>query len=690
MVVHQPTSDAFNLMDHVIFLRQGRAMYQGPGKNLANALAKTDFAIPDNYNPADWMMQVAFENTEEQLEKSGLFALTEEEETATQRPSKQFRRLSVFDTLEKNERADYWTEYRMLVIRELRKIFLNSRITSVRLGVILFGAVVHAIAFAGIGEDSTDNVESFQSHVGALFFLSMAMMFVMMLSLIDVEETVPLFLREFLSSHYRMIPYMAATLTSEFIITIIQALIFVPTVYYTMQLNGSLWNWLGVCLLFTEASIGMAQVVGGLCKDPKFALELSPVLLLPPVLFSGIMVATESLPDWLQWLQVVFPFTYFLRIVFADEFSSCLDFNDDDQHIVNCVQSARQALAGLTPGSGNDLTTIYDENSVLRLAQGGVFTGASNIFEYQGFVSAGEDPWASLWRDCALEGKAFMQLNHADANTCDVTLATIDQTLLNQDRIQSSLKDTSWLHFVFGQRIKFSYTEDLSSITFMDHDLYYPSDFVGTVVGSNEPEIVREDICNVMQDRCLDIFEQNNFTSTSDCVDAMSSLPPVTVNSQGLATIDGNSLHCRNLHANLASQNLKHCPHLSLKPIPDDAGKLICQEEGENNASVEDLFTERDLSLFEHAAHSFGLDGKKQFKILEKDADLLQCSDEFLDSSAIGSVRDVPNTLFCAEFLRSRSATGVNDTSYWLILVGMFVVFRFTAFGLLRLRAHRG
>lgn len=59
---------------------------------------------------------------------------------------------------------------------------------------------------------------------------------------------------------------------------------------------------------------------GSLFKDVKKASGLSPVLLLPLMMFSGLYNKLNSIPGWISWLQYISPFRYGLHMTLLNQY----------------------------------------------------------------------------------------------------------------------------------------------------------------------------------------------------------------------------------------------------------------------------------------------------------------------------------------------------------------------------------
>jgi ABC-type multidrug transport system ATPase subunit len=216
MTIHQPSSQVFDLMDHLILMHRGRFMYQGKACLMPAYFADRGHPVPDNYNPADWMLQVSQEHEIDYLEKAGFFegfpietesladynvsVDAEQEEDTWDETSE----LSVFDSLESRDRVSLWTEFTEQLVRDMKALKRDRESMMLRFGVSTAASVLVATGYAGVGTDSLDNVASFASHVGVVFFFTQMMLIAMHFILIDFVRQIPIFTSEFMTDHYRM------------------------------------------------------------------------------------------------------------------------------------------------------------------------------------------------------------------------------------------------------------------------------------------------------------------------------------------------------------------------------------------------------------------------------------------------------------------------------------------------------
>lgn len=79
----------------------------------------------------------------------------------------------------------------------------------------------------------------------------------------------------------------------------------------------------GLVVVLTACSLvgnSLGILTGSLFKDAKRASAMTPVLLLPLMMFSGLYNKLDSIPRWISWLQYISPFRYGLHGALLNEF----------------------------------------------------------------------------------------------------------------------------------------------------------------------------------------------------------------------------------------------------------------------------------------------------------------------------------------------------------------------------------
>lgn len=60
-------------------------------------------------------------------------------------------------------------------------------------------------------------------------------------------------------------------------------------------------------------------------ENPDVAAELMPALIVPQLLFAGVFIQVNLIPEFLRWAQYLCSLTYAIRLVLLNEFSECAD-----------------------------------------------------------------------------------------------------------------------------------------------------------------------------------------------------------------------------------------------------------------------------------------------------------------------------------------------------------------------------
>uniref|UniRef100_A0A7S4JDI5 ABC transporter domain-containing protein n=1 Tax=Odontella aurita TaxID=265563 RepID=A0A7S4JDI5_9STRA len=148
--IHQPSSSLFSQFDRLILLKKGRVMHQGDVSKVGEEFSRLGYPVPANYNPADWIIDLAQTKSIKELEASGFF------------PGEPAEHLSMINPDEKLNFPDcnhvsMWREFVFLHQREMRKIKRNpmSIIINVCLTSVL--SAIFGVIFFDIGRQDRSN-----------------------------------------------------------------------------------------------------------------------------------------------------------------------------------------------------------------------------------------------------------------------------------------------------------------------------------------------------------------------------------------------------------------------------------------------------------------------------------------------------------------------------------------------------
>lgn len=105
----------------------------------------------------------------------------------------------------------------------------------------------------------------------------------------------PIFLREVSNDMYTVSAYFFSKLTSELPVSILTPAIFGILVYYPIGFTTfhdySVLVFLGILILVYNSASGYSMIISALISDKQLAVTLTPVLIIPFMLFAGFFVS---------------------------------------------------------------------------------------------------------------------------------------------------------------------------------------------------------------------------------------------------------------------------------------------------------------------------------------------------------------------------------------------------------------
>ena len=321
--IHQPRSEIFDLFHDVVFLASGSIIYQGPAKKVREFFASAGYVCPDKHNPADFVMHLlqtlSAEELEEIANKRDLsnikLSIGLEKEEALKNPPKP----------SEVHRATLSQQTRILLGREIKNTFRNKQIMGMRFGAAIIMSLLFGGVFFQVGKASSLTSAAFldsqvMSYVGAVTFVCIQAMFANVQPiLIAFPKERPIFIREYSGGSYSAAVYFLCKSLVEIPLLAVQSSLATVILYFMMGFSGNYpLFFLGHYLIgLTSASIAVALT--SRVAQMKTALELSPLVFVPQIFFSGVFVRIEQIPAVLRWIQYIIPLKYGVNIVYLAE-----------------------------------------------------------------------------------------------------------------------------------------------------------------------------------------------------------------------------------------------------------------------------------------------------------------------------------------------------------------------------------
>ncbi|KAL3922583.1 MAG: hypothetical protein SGILL_002124 [Bacillariaceae sp.] len=302
--IHQPSSEIFNAFDRLILMNKGRVMFQGLVEEVPGYFKEHNQPLPKNYNPADWIMNVAQANPIEQLDENGFFPKDVRdlpEPFVDPMDGKDELGITLTEHHIKGDVDDrppnMCVQVGMLFKRELRNIRRDTAAVGARFGLTAFLGLLIGLIFKDVGEQDSN----LNSIFGALIMVLLMSMFgTAQPALLAFPEERPVFLREYSTNHYSVVSYFMARFTMEAVVTALQVLVQLLITHFLIGFqSGFAMLWATVYAL-AMSSTALSVLLGCAVEDPKLGQEMLPLLFVPQMLFAGFFVAPDLIPVWLR------------------------------------------------------------------------------------------------------------------------------------------------------------------------------------------------------------------------------------------------------------------------------------------------------------------------------------------------------------------------------------------------------
>lgn len=341
------------MFHHAIIMKRGRVLYGGPVTALEPYMEARGFPLPPQHNLADWVLQVAQEQSTEELQAAGFFATSPSKHDGGNEDDDDWWGPEAEGSPEedKKENGDMnpvtmnrlgWSgQTGLLFQREVTNFRRNKHALKARTAMTCAISVFIGVLFFDVAESDFTEFINIQSSFGALLMSLLANVFATTLpSLLVFPSERPVFLREYGTDHYTVLAYFLSRLAMEFIVTAVQVTISSIITYFCVGFEGNFGTYYLVIYAIAMASTAIGVLLGSTAEDPHTAMEMLPGTILPQILFSGFFVPPRLMPDWLAWVRYLCPLTYAVKIAIDNEFggdrcSSDVEPNPCDQIMDN-------------------------------------------------------------------------------------------------------------------------------------------------------------------------------------------------------------------------------------------------------------------------------------------------------------------------------------------------------------------
>ncbi|CAG8596413.1 4749_t:CDS:10 [Funneliformis mosseae] len=224
-----------------------------------------------------------------------------------------------YPTVSSHLRASWFTQFRILSDRTFKNLYRNPMLmlthycTSVYLA-LLCGSLFYKV---------TNDIAGFQNRMGILFFMCALFGFGCLSSLHVFATERILFVKERANGYYAPITYFASKVLFDIIpLRVIPPILMGVIIYHMVGLvdgTAEFFKFLLVLILFNLTAASICLCIGILFKEMGVASLLSSLVMLFSMLFGGLLLNKDSIPEYLSWLKDLSFFNYAFEALIVNE-----------------------------------------------------------------------------------------------------------------------------------------------------------------------------------------------------------------------------------------------------------------------------------------------------------------------------------------------------------------------------------
>lgn len=315
--IHQPSSKLYHMFDDILLLADGQMIYEGGAEMAIGYFADRGFPCPQFVNPADhFFLEVLRHGDPERISM-----LIDAWQAHTKQPdTEKFKPLAV--GVKKRIGASFGTQFVFLFTRATRNMRRNKLILQLRaIRAIFFGSLVAAIYY----DTAASKDGEIQNRVSSLYFLLTNEFFGGVGTVISIFTTErPVFIREHRSGYYGVLAYFLSKLLVELPLQFVFPVVTMSIPYYFVGYQKS-WscylNAIGIFTLVSNTSAALGILLAGLFVKIETALAAMPMIMLPLMIFGGLLVNLANVPWYFIWLKHLSPVKRAFVALAKNEFS---------------------------------------------------------------------------------------------------------------------------------------------------------------------------------------------------------------------------------------------------------------------------------------------------------------------------------------------------------------------------------
>jgi len=237
-------------------------------------------------------------------------------------------------------KANFWTQFAFLSGRAIRNFIRNFMLLHIRMFRAIFIGLIIGLIYWDI--PSHIGYAQFQDRASALaFYLNNELMSSASTTILVFSFEKPVFRREFQAGYYSILAYYASKVLIELPFSILSPCITIAISYFMVGFRSGASHFFTTMftgVLLSMVANAMGVLMAAVFPDVQAAMTIFPMIILPLMLFAGLMVNIKNIPIWFKFMPYISPLKYAFTAAAKNEFSNVI--------FPNCIPDGRSPCTG--------------------------------------------------------------------------------------------------------------------------------------------------------------------------------------------------------------------------------------------------------------------------------------------------------------------------------------------------------
>ncbi|KAG7378511.1 hypothetical protein PHYPSEUDO_009969 [Phytophthora pseudosyringae] len=384
--IHQPSSEVFALFDQLFLLSDGSPVYQGKALESVDYFASLGYACPSLMNPTDYFMKQLVV-MDKASDAEGVERVEKLKKEWVQHQTLPLIEPSGRDTTKIEEyhdsRLNCFGQIGVLAHRNVVR-FVRDRLG---FRAAIFQTLFISLIVGLIYLQLELNQKGIQNFTGGFFFLIVNQTFGSANPVfISVPMELPIIIREYRAGLYHLFSWYLSKNVSEIPMQILLPIIFFVPAYLLIGIGHGFDVYIYqqiIMILVNSCAVGLGYMVSCLVRRIDIAPIIGMIIILPFLLFGGLLINSDDCPKYFVWIQYVSPIKY--------GFEAMMKIFWEQVPSIAC----NEAVENCTARSGADVLKNFSLEARTPLGDGLILLAINFGFRAVGFIGL----WLNLRRE---------------------------------------------------------------------------------------------------------------------------------------------------------------------------------------------------------------------------------------------------------------------------------------------------